>query len=122
MKILIVDDSSAMRSLISRTLRKAGYEEHLFQEANSVAEAMRFLKDSPPDLIISDWNMPQMSGLALLQMVRKENPKIKFGFVTSEAETEMQQKAIALGALFMITKPFTVEAFQKALGPLISEE
>ncbi len=121
MKILIVDDSSAMRSMISRTLRKSGYEDHLFEEASGVVEAMRFLKGSPPDLIISDWNMPQMSGLALLQMVQKENAKIKFGFVTSEADPEMEQKAIALGALFMITKPFTVEAFQKALGPLLSK-
>jgi two-component system chemotaxis response regulator CheY len=122
MKILIVDDSSAMRSMISRTLRKAGYEEHLFEEADSVVEAMRLLKNSPPDLVISDWNMPQMSGLALLQMVRKESSKIKFGFVTSEAGEEMQKKAVDSGALFMITKPFTVEAFQKALGPLISKE
>jgi len=120
MRILVVDDSKAMRMIVKRTLRQAGYEEHLIEEAGNGVEAMQSIQSAPPDLVLADWNMPEMNGIELLQALKQNGLTIKFGFVTSEGTPEMRQRAEAEGALFLITKPFTAETFQKALAPVLS--
>ncbi len=70
MRILIVDDSTAMRKIITRTLRQAGYADHTIEEASDGAEALRRIVADPPDLVLSDWNMPGLSGLDLLRRLR----------------------------------------------------
>ncbi len=120
MKFLIVDDSKAMRMIVLRTLRQTGYGSHTFVEADNGAHALAQIKQDQPDVVISDWNMPEMNGLELLQNVRSANLAVKFGFVTSEANPEMRQKAAAEGALFFVTKPFTAEAFQDALDKALT--
>ena len=119
MKVLIVDDSKAMRMIVMRTLRQAGFADLVIEEATNGAEGLAAIKASKPDIVLADWNMPEMNGLEMLQAIRKEGITVKFGFVTSEGTPEMRQKATAEGALFMITKPFTVETFQKALAVAI---
>jgi two-component system, chemotaxis family, chemotaxis protein CheY len=120
MKILIVDDSKAMRMIVRRTLRQAGFGEHAVTEANNGKEALENVRQSVPDLILSDWNMPEMSGIELLNSLRAEGISVKFGFVTTERTPEMRARAAEAGASFLIVKPFTPEDFKEALGGIVS--
>jgi len=120
MKILVVDDSKAMRMIVMRTLRQAGFEGHTIVEAENGVQALQSIQAGAPDLILCDWNMPEMNGLELLMKLNAEGKKIKFGFVTSEANPEMKEKATSNGALFLIGKPFTAEAFQQVLQPVLA--
>ena len=119
MKILIVDDSRAMRTIIIRTLRQAGYGHHQLGEASSGAEALKAITTAAPDLVLSDWDMPGMSGFELLEELNRIGIKIRFGFVTSEGSPEIRHRALEAGALFLITKPFTADSFEQALTPVI---
>lgn len=69
---------------------------------------------------MADWNMPEMSGIELLQALRAEGNQVKVGFVTSESDPAMRDLAFQSGALFMITKPFTPDALKAVLGPVVS--
>ncbi|MCC6136617.1 MAG: response regulator [Candidatus Contendobacter sp.] len=119
MKILIVDDSSAMRMIVRRTLREAGYGHLEVLQAGDGNQALDVVRKDPPDLIFSDWNMPNKSGLEFLEALKEEGYKIPFGFVTTEATAEMRAKATQAGAKFLISKPFTVETFTKVLEAYI---
>jgi two-component system chemotaxis response regulator CheY len=116
MKILIVDDSKAMRMIVMRTLRQAGFGDHALVEATNGAEALVAVRSGTPDIVLSDWNMPQMSGLELLKALRAEGNQVRFGFVTSEGTEEIRQQAVDAGALFLVTKPFTADTFKEALS------
>jgi two-component system chemotaxis response regulator CheY len=118
MKILIVDDSKAMRMIIKRHLRQAGYEDATLSEACNGAEGLAMARADPPDLVLSDWNMPDTDGRTFLETLRAEGSTTKFGFVTSESTSDMRVIAVLAGADFFITKPFTVEAFERALSEL----
>lgn len=119
MKILIVDDSRAMRMIVVCTLRQAGYGNHELVEASNGVEALKAIEAAPPDLVLSDWNMPDLTGIELLEELNRRHIKIKFGFVTSNGSPEMRRRALDTGALFLITKPFTADTFQQALTPVI---
>ncbi|NNM61388.1 MAG: response regulator [Steroidobacteraceae bacterium] len=116
MKIMIVDDSTAMRMIVRKTIRLAGFDGHEFSEAIDGAQALAAIKGGAPDLVLSDWNMPNLTGIDLLEQLNREGIKVKFGFVTTEATPEMRQRADAAGASFLISKPFTPESFQQTLG------
>jgi two-component system, chemotaxis family, chemotaxis protein CheY len=116
MKILIVDDSTAMRMIVRKTLRLAGFDGHEFAEADDGAKALAAITSAAPDLVLSDWNMPNMTGIELLENLNKAGIKVKFGFVTTEATPDMRQRASAAGATFLISKPFTPESFKEILG------
>lgn len=118
MNVLIVDDSTAMRLMILRTLRQAGFDDHHFIQAPDGAAALELIQRQPPDLILCDWNMPNMSGMDLLTTLQDNGIKIQFGFITTEATAKMRHKALDAGAAFLITKPFTVDAFEQALSPI----
>jgi len=119
MKVMIVDDSTAMRMIVRKTLRLAGFDGHEFTEAEDGAKALAAIKSAPPDIVLSDWNMPNMTGIELLEQIGKEGIKVKFGFVTTEATPDMRQRAAAAGASFLVSKPFTPESFKEILGPHI---
>ena len=120
MKILIVDDSKAMRMIVRRTLRQAGYGHHELEEAGNGVEALDAIKRQSPDLVLSDWNMPEMNGIELLRALRGSGNRVRFGFVTTEGTAEMRQAASNAGALFLIAKPFTVDTFQRELSTYLS--
>lgn len=120
MKILIVDDSRAMRMIVRRTLRQAGYGQHDIEEAANGREGYEQIQSTKPDLVLCDWNMPEMTGIELLQKLKDEGHGVKFGFVTSESTDEMRARANEAGALFLIAKPFTPDSFKGALAPHIS--
>jgi two-component system, chemotaxis family, chemotaxis protein CheY len=119
MKIMIVDDSTAMRMIVKKTLRQAGFEGHEITEAEDGVKALAAIKASKPDLVLSDWNMPNMTGLQLLEALAGDGVKVTFGFVTTEATPDMRAKAVAAGAKFLVSKPFTPESFKEYLGPHI---
>jgi two-component system chemotaxis response regulator CheY len=116
MKILIVDDSTAMRMIVRKTLRLAGFDGHEISETDDGMKALALIKSNPPDLVLSDWNMPNMTGIELLENLTKEGIKTKFGFITTEATPSMRQRAANAGARFLISKPFTPESFKEILG------
>jgi two-component system, chemotaxis family, chemotaxis protein CheY len=116
MNILIVDDSKAMRMIVRRTLRQAGFGDHAIIEANNGKEALESVRQSVPDLILSDWNMPEMTGIDLLDNLRAAGISVKLGFITTERTPEMRARASEAGASFLIVKPFTPEDFKAALS------
>ncbi len=119
MRILIVDDSKTMRMIVKRTLRQAGYGDHETDEAENGAQALEMMRAAPHDLVLSDWNMPEMTGIELLEKAMAEGVVRKFGFVTSEQNEEMRKRAMSAGAMFLIGKPFTPESFSAALAPVV---
>lgn len=115
MKILIVDDSKAMRMIVRRSLRQAGYGGSDVIEAASGAEALTLLDSETADLVLCDWNMPEMNGIDFLRNLRGKGSTIPFGFITSEGSEEMRREASEAGAAFLLQKPFTPEAFADIL-------
>ena len=119
MKLLIVDDSKAMRMIVNRTLKQAGFSGHAIVEASNGNEALAIIEKEKPDLVLSDWNMPEMKGIDLLRALREKGDRTRLGFITSESSPEIRHEAEEAGAAFVITKPFTPEAFQNALEEIL---
>ncbi|NVK30746.1 MAG: response regulator [Gammaproteobacteria bacterium] len=119
MKILIVDDSKAMRLLVKRILRQVGVDTDDTIEAADGQEGVEQVMAHQPELVISDWNMPNKNGIEFLREIRAKQYTGKFGFVTTETSREMREIAINAGAQFMIGKPFTPESFQSTIVPVI---
>lgn len=119
MKILIVDDSKAMRMIVTRTLRQAGYGDHVFVEACDGKEGLAAVAAEQPDLVLSDWNMPEVTGIEFLRALRAGGNEVRFGFVTSESTDAMRSTAAEAGALFLIGKPFTADTFAEQLGSVL---
>ena len=115
MKVIIADDSRVMRQIVLRTLRQAGFDDHEYVEAVDGSDALAKVGEHAPDLVLSDWNMPNMNGIELLRDLRTRGNAVPFGFVTSEGSPEMRATAAAAGAMFLIAKPFTPESFEDAL-------
>jgi len=120
LNILIVDDSSAMRMMVMRTLRQAGIDKKDVDQAEDGAVALDAIRKKVPDLVLADWNMPNMTGIELLEALRAENIDVTFGFITTESTKEMRQKATDAGAQFLIAKPFTLESFEKVLSTIMN--
>lgn len=119
MKILVADDSRVMRQIVIRTLRQAGHGGHEIIEAENGRDAFDKVQSDKPDVVLSDWNMPEMNGIDCLAALRSAGSQVTFGFVTSEGSDEMRQRAAAAGAKFFITKPFTAETFDEALRDVL---
>jgi two-component system chemotaxis response regulator CheY len=119
MKILVADDSKVMRQIVIRTLRQAGHGGHDIVEAENGRDCLEKVAIERPDLVLSDWNMPEMNGIDCLGALRAQGSTVKFGFVTSEGSEDMRARAMAAGALFLIAKPFTAETFSEALDGVL---
>lgn len=119
-RILVVDDFKTMRKLVIGALLTCGLKN--VSEADDGATAWPLIEAAskegkPFELIVSDWNMPQVSGLELLKKVRatKEGAKTPFVLVTAEAEQKNIIEALQAGVSNYIVKPFTTAAFQEKL-------
>jgi two-component system chemotaxis response regulator CheY len=119
LRILVVDDSKVMRSIVIRTLRQAGFSSQIVDEAGDGAVALRLIEANRPDLVLTDWNMPVMPGLDLLHNVRAKGDQTPFVFITSEGTDEMRNLALNAGAIGFIAKPFTPATFQSVLGAML---
>jgi len=118
-KILVVDDSRVMRQIVIRTLRQAGFEGLDIVEATNGAEGLDVVAAEGPDVVLSDWNMPEMTGIDFLTHLRARGDDTPFGFVTSEGSAEMRDRASGAGAAFLIAKPFNADTFADTLAPIL---
>ncbi len=119
MKILVTDDSKAMRMIVIRTLRQAGFAGHDIIEAENGQQGLTLARSEAPDLILSDWNMPEMNGIDFLRALRGAGDSTPFCFVTSEGSDEMREAAAQAGAMGLIAKPFTADVFADALSAVV---
>ncbi len=119
MKILIVDDSLAMRRMMLRTLRMAGYGEHEVIAAANGRAGLEAAQSEAPDMILSDWKMPEMDGLEFLAALRQGGSRTPFGFITTDGNAAMRDAARAAGADFLLEKPFSPEKVGAALDPIL---
>jgi two-component system, chemotaxis family, chemotaxis protein CheY len=119
MRILIVDDSGIMRKIVSRTLRQAGFGGHDIEEAENGLDALAKIEANEPDLVLTDWNMPEMTGIELARAMNEKELGIPFAFITSECTAEMREAANEAGAVAFLTKPFTAETMESVLGKIL---
>ncbi len=116
MKILVVDDSKAMRMIVRRALKGSPtYAAADVVEAENGQEGLTQVDAESPDVILSDWNMPEMNGIEFLEALGAKGGHPPFGFVTSESTPEMVERATSAGAKFLVSKPFTPESLAAAL-------
>ncbi len=120
MKVLVVDDFSTMRKIIKNNLKGMGFNNIV--EAENGQKALEELKKESIGLIISDWNMPVMTGIELLKAVRGDAglKSIPFVMVTAEGQKDNVMEAAKAGVSNYVVKPFTPDTFseklQKVLG------
>lgn len=119
--ILIVDDSSTMRKIISRSLRQAGLPVDDILEAGDGIEGINALQSSGKtvNLILSDINMPNMDGLEFVKAVRANGYTMPIVMITTEGGEDVIAEALASGAKDSIKKPFTPEQLSEKLGALL---
>jgi two-component system chemotaxis response regulator CheY len=119
MRALIVDDSKAMRTILKKIVAQCGYDEIV--EAGNGAEALVYLRrNGAPDLMLVDWNMPEMTGIELITRVRKDDtfdPSVIM-MVTTETETSKITEALEAGADEYLMKPFTPDVLRERIEML----
>ncbi len=115
MKVLVVDDFETMRKIIKNVLKQINLEDVL--EAENGKQALNVLKSEGADLIISDWIMPEMTGIDFLRACKGDETirKIPFIMVTAEAQKDNIMEAIKSGVDNYIVKPFTPEKLREAI-------
>jgi two-component system chemotaxis response regulator CheY len=120
-KILVVDDFATMRKVIRNLLKQVGYEN--IAEAEDGVLALRVLKSQKVDLLISDWNMPNMTGLELLKAVRADEDlkTTPFLMVTAEALQDNVIAAVKAGVSNYIVKPFTAEVLNEKITKILEK-
>lgn len=118
-KILIVDDFATMRRILKNILKQLGFKNLV--EADDGTTAWDVLESQSVDLIISDWNMPKMTGLELLKKVRgsTQYKKAPFLMVTAEAQKQNVIEAVQAGVSNYVVKPFTAEAISDKLKKIL---
>lgn len=115
MEVLIVDDFATMRRILKNILTQIGFSN--LYEASDGKNALKVLKNQKIDLIMCDWNMPIMTGLDLLNIVRGDDElkSIPFVMVTAEAQKENIIQAVQAGVNNYVVKPFTTETITQKL-------
>ncbi|QDV61314.1 MULTISPECIES: response regulator [Crateriforma] len=114
MKVLVVDDSGVMRKIIARGLHSLWIDE-VVEAADGVEGLAMFGDGSDIDLVLTDWNMPNMNGLELVQKIRAAGHKHPIVMVTTETEKSQVVKAIQAGVNDYLVKPFDQEMLQLKL-------
>jgi len=120
-KILVVDDFATMRKVVRNLLKQAGYENIV--EAEDGVSALRVLKSQKIDFVISDWNMPNMTGIELLKAVRADSDTATMPFlmVTAEALQDNVIAAVKAGVSNYIVKPFTAEILNEKIVKIMEK-
>ncbi|MFN3191444.1 MAG: response regulator [Aureliella sp.] len=120
MKILVVDDSRAMRMIVIRTLKQCNLGDFEIEEACNGQEALEKIENERYHFVLSDWNMPEMKGIELLKTLRERGNTTRFGFITSESSADVINEAEEAGAAFLLTKPFNAESMELQLKPVLA--
>ncbi len=121
MKILVADDFSTMRKIIKNSIKEMGFNN--FEEAENGEQALALLKKGNFDFLVTDWNMPVMSGLELVNNIR-DDPELKglpILMVTAEAEKDKIVMAVKAGVNNYIVKPFSKETMKKKVELLFPQ-
>ena len=120
--VLVADDMEGMRRILTNSLQQIGVK-HVMT-ANNGADAWRMVQSHRFDVVISDWNMPQMTGLELLQAIRKSPDRNATAvlMMTAESEKHRVQMAIDAGVSGYMVKPFTVGALEAKLRKILAHE
>lgn len=120
-KILVIDDFPTMRRIIRNLLKDLGFEN--VDEAEDGAQGLDKVKNGNYDLVVSDWNMPNMDGLTMLQHIRADDKvgKIPVLMVTAEAKKENIIAAAQAGANGYVVKPFTAATLEEKLNKIFEQ-
>jgi two-component system chemotaxis response regulator CheY len=115
MKVLIVDDFATMRRILKNIMKQIGFSD--ITEADNGKNALKALKSDKIDLVLCDWNMPEMAGIDVLNSVRADDDlkDTPFIMVTAEAQKENILEAVKAGVSSYIVKPFTAETVEEKL-------
>jgi two-component system chemotaxis response regulator CheY len=122
--VLIVDDSSSMRAVIKKVIKVSGFNIGCYWEAGDGNEALKILRNEWVDLVLSDINMPNMSGLELIRKMKEDDTlsNIPVIMVTTEGSNDKVNTAKDLGASGYIKKPFLPEEIRMTLCEIMGEE
>lgn len=120
MKILVVDDFSTMRRIVRNLLKELGFSN--VQEAEDGVDALKKLRAESFDFVVSDWNMPNMTGIDLLREIRKDAAlkHLPVLMVTAEAKRENIVEAAQAGASGYVVKPFTATTLDEKLQKIFA--
>ncbi len=120
-KILVVDDFSTMRRIIRNLLRDLGYNNT--EEADDGSTALQMLQTGEYDFLVTDWNMPRMTGIELLRAVRADATlaELQVLMVTAEAQRDQIVAAAEAGVDGYVIKPFTAAALNKKIERIFQE-
>lgn len=121
MRILVVDDFSTMRRIVKAILKQLGYE-HI-EEAEDGKQAYDMVKTGKFDFVVTDWNMPNMTGIDLLRSIRAD-PNVKdipVLMVTAETDKSIVIDAIQAGVNNYIVKPFTAQIFEEKMNKVFEK-
>jgi len=118
--ILVVDDFATMRRIVKGVLKKLGFKNII--EAENSKTALSKLKKEDVGLVISDWNMPEMTGLELLKAVKTEEKfkDVPFIMLTAEGQKDCVIEAVKAGVTNFIVKPFTPDTLKEKLNAVFS--
>ena len=118
MKNLIVDDMVTMRRIVKNVLKQLGFSN--IDEAENGQDGLQKLKSSKYDFVVSDWNMPVMTGIDMLRAIRADEQlkAIPVLMVTAEAQQKNLVEAVQAGVSNYIVKPFTAETMQEKLAKI----
>lgn len=121
MKILVVDDFSTMRRIVRNLLKESGYVN--IDEAEDGAAALARLRTDRYDFVISDWNMPVLDGLSMLQQIRADASlsRLPVLMVTAEAKRENVIAAAQAGANGYVVKPFTAATLEEKMTSILEK-
>jgi two-component system chemotaxis response regulator CheY len=121
MRFLVVDDFSTMRRIVKNLLKELGYAN--VDEAEDGVEALAKLRSESFDFVVSDWNMPNMDGLTMLQNIRADPAlaKLPVLMVTAEAKKENIIAAAQAGANGYVVKPFTAATLDEKLNKIFEK-
>ncbi|RLM27198.1 two-component system response regulator [Brenneria alni] len=121
LRFLVVDDFSTMRRIVRNLLKELGFNN--VEEAEDGADALNKLRSGAFDFVISDWNMPNMDGLELLQTIRADASlsKLPVLMVTAEAKKENIIAAAQAGASGYVVKPFTAAILEEKLSKIFEK-
>lgn len=123
MKILIVDDSSTMRRIIGNVVMQLGFAKEDFEEAEDGLKAWKLLSEAHYDVILTDWNMPNMNGLELVKKIRSEgtHQKTPIIMITTEGGKSEVIAALKAGVNNYIVKPFNAEVLKEKLDGVLKK-
>lgn len=110
--VLIVDDESDVRDLLSKFLRRRGYE---VDTASDGAAAIEAIRGNRPDIVLLDIRLPKMDGLSVLEKLRDESNDVAVITMSGSADEETARRSLELGAADFITKPFNLPYLETSL-------